>query len=357
MPVLRARHGGRDRAVRARESAGSTARRASRATSATRARQGAASGGQSSPSRSAGATSSSTSAEAPRAEPPPDPPLESAGDRPRRLRDRPAPAALVRDHHRQRGAHRRRCSGPASPRWLGEDPEDGWSMLLLVMVFGIIGARIYHVIHLWELLQRQPDRDPADLERRDRHPRRDWRAARSASSSATRSKGINTARWLDIFAPAAAARPGDRPARQLRQPGALRPADLAVRHRGTRPACRSASRSTPRTAPARPWDRRPSRSRRTTLRSALRVRDGAQPDRHARPPLRHPPIRPAPLRRRRGAHVPHVVRRRAHPARDVSGQQLDDPRASRPRCGSASSASCWPAPGSSIGTAADGARR
>ena len=35
-------------------------------------------------------------------------------------------------------------------RWLGEDPDHAWSMLLLVMITAVIGARIYHVVHQWE---------------------------------------------------------------------------------------------------------------------------------------------------------------------------------------------------------------
>ena len=34
-------------------------------------------------------------------------------------------------------------------RWLGEDPEEEWSMLMIVMIFAVLGARLYHVIHLW----------------------------------------------------------------------------------------------------------------------------------------------------------------------------------------------------------------
>ena len=92
--------------------------------------------------------------------------------------------------------------GARVARWLGEDPEDGWSMLLLVMVFGIVGARIYHVIHLWEHYSANPIEIPQI-----------WNGGIGIPGAlaggalgillATRSKGINTARWLDIFAPAA----------------------------------------------------------------------------------------------------------------------------------------------------------
>lgn len=85
--------------------------------------------------------------------------------------------------------------------WLGEDPEQGWSMLLLVMVLGIIGARIYHVIHLWEYYAANPIEIPQI-----------WNGGIGIPGGVaggalgiflyTRSKGINTARWMDIFAPA-----------------------------------------------------------------------------------------------------------------------------------------------------------
>ena len=39
--------------------------------------------------------------------------------------------------------------GTRVARWLNENPDDGWSMLLLVMVLAVIGARLYHVVHLW----------------------------------------------------------------------------------------------------------------------------------------------------------------------------------------------------------------
>lgn len=40
--------------------------------------------------------------------------------------------------------------GTAEARRRGENPEVGWSMLLWVAAGGIIGARIYHVIHQWD---------------------------------------------------------------------------------------------------------------------------------------------------------------------------------------------------------------
>src|SRR5438874_1154685 len=39
--------------------------------------------------------------------------------------------------------------GTLEARRRGEDPDKGWSMLLLVIVTSIVGARLYHVIHEW----------------------------------------------------------------------------------------------------------------------------------------------------------------------------------------------------------------
>jgi phosphatidylglycerol---prolipoprotein diacylglyceryl transferase len=91
--------------------------------------------------------------------------------------------------------------GTRVARWLGEDPEDGWSMLLLVMVLAIVGARIYHVIHLWDHYSANPIEIPQI-----------WNGGIGIPGGVaggalgiflfTRSKGLNTARWMDIFAPA-----------------------------------------------------------------------------------------------------------------------------------------------------------
>jgi phosphatidylglycerol:prolipoprotein diacylglycerol transferase len=85
--------------------------------------------------------------------------------------------------------------------WLGEDPEHGWSMLLLVMVLAIIGARIYHVIHLWEHYVANPIEIPQI-----------WNGGIGIPGGVaggalgifmyTRSRGLSAARWMDIFAPA-----------------------------------------------------------------------------------------------------------------------------------------------------------
>jgi phosphatidylglycerol:prolipoprotein diacylglycerol transferase len=85
--------------------------------------------------------------------------------------------------------------------WLNEDPEDGWSMLLLVMILAVLGARLYHVIHLWDYYAETPGLIPQI-----------WNGGLGIPGGVaggalgiwlyTRSKGLNTARWMDIFAPA-----------------------------------------------------------------------------------------------------------------------------------------------------------
>lgn len=85
--------------------------------------------------------------------------------------------------------------------WLNEDPEDGWSMLLLVMVLSVLGARLYHVIHLWDYYAENPALIPQI-----------WNGGLGIPGGvaggalgiwlSTRSRGLNTARWMDVFAPA-----------------------------------------------------------------------------------------------------------------------------------------------------------
>ena len=91
--------------------------------------------------------------------------------------------------------------GTRVARWLNEDPEEGWSMLLLVMVLAVIGARLYHVIHLWEYYAQDPILIPQI-----------WNGGLGIPGGVaggalgiliyTRSKGLHTARWMDVFAPA-----------------------------------------------------------------------------------------------------------------------------------------------------------
>jgi phosphatidylglycerol:prolipoprotein diacylglycerol transferase len=91
--------------------------------------------------------------------------------------------------------------GTRVARWLNEDPDDGWSMLLLVMALGVIGARIYHVIHLWD----HYSANPAEIFMI-------WNGGLGIPGGVvggaigillyTRARGLNAARWMDIFAPA-----------------------------------------------------------------------------------------------------------------------------------------------------------
>ena len=91
--------------------------------------------------------------------------------------------------------------GTQVARWLNEDPDDGWSMLLLVMILSVIGARLYHVVHLWDYYSANPALIPQI-----------WNGGLGIPGGVaggalgiliyTRSKGLHTARWMDVFAPA-----------------------------------------------------------------------------------------------------------------------------------------------------------
>jgi phosphatidylglycerol---prolipoprotein diacylglyceryl transferase len=91
--------------------------------------------------------------------------------------------------------------GTRVAQWLNEDPEDGWSMLLLVIVLAVLGARLYHVIHLWEYYAANPLVIPQI-----------WNGGLGIPGGVaggalgiflyTRARGLHTARWMDIFAPA-----------------------------------------------------------------------------------------------------------------------------------------------------------
>ncbi len=91
--------------------------------------------------------------------------------------------------------------GTKVARWLNENPDDGWSMLLPVMILAVIGARLYHVIHQWEFYSANPIAIPQI-----------WNGGIGIPGAVAggalgiylycRSKGMNAARWMDIFAPA-----------------------------------------------------------------------------------------------------------------------------------------------------------
>ena len=84
----------------------------------------------------------------------------------------------------------------------GEDPERVWTMLLVAAVGGIIGSRIYHVIHQWDLIYRD---NPALIIQV-------WNGGLGipggvaggmiALFAYTQFNHLNFLRWLDIGAPA-----------------------------------------------------------------------------------------------------------------------------------------------------------
>lgn len=91
--------------------------------------------------------------------------------------------------------------GTREARRRGEDPDQGWAMLLPVIVFAVIGARLYHVIHQWSYYSEHLDLIPQI-----------WigglgipgviMGGALAVVIFTRRAGLSTARWFDIFAPA-----------------------------------------------------------------------------------------------------------------------------------------------------------
>jgi phosphatidylglycerol:prolipoprotein diacylglycerol transferase len=91
--------------------------------------------------------------------------------------------------------------GTSEARRRGEDPEHGWSMLLPVLVLAVIGARLYHVIHMWDYYSQNLGQIPQI-----------WTGGLGIPGAVaggavaivwyTRRHRLSTARWLDIFAPA-----------------------------------------------------------------------------------------------------------------------------------------------------------
>jgi phosphatidylglycerol:prolipoprotein diacylglycerol transferase len=90
--------------------------------------------------------------------------------------------------------------GTIEARRRGEDPEVGWSMLLPVLVLGVIGARLYHVIHLWDAVYSQDPLQAFVI----------WKGGLAIAGAViggviaiwlyTRFAKLNTLRWFDIFA-------------------------------------------------------------------------------------------------------------------------------------------------------------
>ena len=83
----------------------------------------------------------------------------------------------------------------------GEDPERVWTMLLVAAVGGIIGSRLYHVIHQWEFYSANPELIPQV-----------WNGGLGIPGGVaggmivlfayTRFNHLNFLRWIDIGAPA-----------------------------------------------------------------------------------------------------------------------------------------------------------
>lgn len=83
----------------------------------------------------------------------------------------------------------------------GEDPERVWTMLLVAAVGGIIGSRLYHVIHQWEFYSANPALIPQV-----------WNGGLGIPGGVaggmivlfayTRINRLNFLRWIDIGAPA-----------------------------------------------------------------------------------------------------------------------------------------------------------
>ena len=113
----------------------------------------------------------------------------------------------------------------------GENPEIVGNALIIVAIAALIGGRLYHVIDQWAIYAADPIRvDPAAVQRPRRprrdHHRHDRRHRPDAAGTSCRSgPGRTSSRRRVRHA-------GDRPARQLLQPGAVRAADdAAVGHR------------------------------------------------------------------------------------------------------------------------------
>ena len=92
--------------------------------------------------------------------------------------------------------------GTAEARRRGEDPEQGWSMLLWVIAAAVIAARLYHVIHQWGPIY---SKDPLLIPQV-------WNGGLGIPGAIiggaaaiwwyTHRNHLVFTRWLDIFAPA-----------------------------------------------------------------------------------------------------------------------------------------------------------
>ena len=88
--------------------------------------------------------------------------------------------------------------GTAEARRRGENPEVGWSMLLWTIAGGVIGARIYHVIHEWDFYAANFALIPQVWNGGLGIPGAVAGGA-AAIWAYTRLQGLPTGRWFDIF--------------------------------------------------------------------------------------------------------------------------------------------------------------
>jgi phosphatidylglycerol:prolipoprotein diacylglycerol transferase len=89
--------------------------------------------------------------------------------------------------------------GSWEARRRGEDPDVGWTILLWALVAGVLGARIYHVIHEWDFYRANPGLILQICNGGLGIPGAIIGGA-AALLVYTRISKLPTARWLDIFA-------------------------------------------------------------------------------------------------------------------------------------------------------------
>lgn len=85
-------------------------------------------------------------------------------------------------------------------RWLRENPDDVWSLLLPAILLSVVGARIYHVIHEWGTYSQNPALIPQIWNGGIGIPGAVMGGALAIVLWA-RQRGVNPARWMDIAAP------------------------------------------------------------------------------------------------------------------------------------------------------------
>ena len=130
-------------------------------------------------------------------------------------------------------------SGSAERRWVarGGAPGDVLDIAIWAVPFGIVGGRIYHVITSPQAYFGEGG-DPLRAFAIWEGGLGIWGAIAFGGVGAwiaCRRRGIPLPAFADALAPGLAGRPGDRPARQLVQPGAVRPPDRPAVGPGDRP--------------------------------------------------------------------------------------------------------------------------